>query len=76
MQDIIYICKKEYYKLYASHNKQYLYLFNQNITNHNFKKTDTLGKAAYCTRMQTYFYCCKLLHMENNNELTLTLATH
>ena len=61
---------------HASHNKQYLYLFNQNITNHNLKKTDILCKAAYYTRMQTYVYCCKLLHMQNNNELTLTLATH
>ena len=39
-------------------------------------KTDTLCKAAYYTQMQTYFYCYKLLHMQNNNEFTLTLATH
>ena len=45
-------------------------------TINNFKKTDILCKTAYYTRMQTYFYCYKLLHMQNNNELTLTLATH
>ena len=50
-------------------------MFNQKITNHNFKKTDILCKAAYYTQMQTYFYCYILLHMQNNIELILTLAT-
>ena len=27
-------------------------------------------------QIQTYFYSCKLLHMQNYNELTPTLATY
>ena len=49
------------------------------LSNHDhsqFKKTDTWCKTAYYPRIQTYFYSCKLLHMQNSNELTLTLATH
>ena len=41
----------------------------------SLKKIDTLYKAAYYPRMQTYLYSYTLLHMQNNNEITLTLAT-